>query len=215
MCIVSSDGSNSGAWGSAERRRWAMTQPAQPSGSDHQLRVVIRIEPEKDCPVVHFDGKPEHIQAQLAGDTCLSKAIVKRSETVVEQTETDVDDGCVCSVFHDHACVAAITTYVSDREVLEDLIGDLEDVGTSIELMEIVSNYDGHLTDRVERVDLSSLTDKQREAAELAIEMGYYKRPREASLEEIADELDISQQALSQRLGAVEEKLITQLFTSE
>jgi predicted DNA binding protein len=45
--------------------------------------------------------------------------------------------------------------------------------------------------------------------------MGYYKRPREASLEEIADELDISQQARSQRLGAVEEKLITQLFTSE
>ena len=202
-----------------------MTEPADPCTDDQQLRVVIRIEPERDCPVVHFDGNPQHIQAQLAGDTCLSKAIVKRSETVVEQTETDVDEGCVCSVFHDHACVAditsaedgaiTITTYVSDRAVLEELIGDLEEVGSSVELMELVTNYDGHLSDRVERVDLSSLTDKQQEAAELAIQMGYYNRPREASLEEIADELAISQQALSQRLGAVEEKLITQLFSTE
>lgn len=203
-----------------------MTQSAPCRDMDDQpLRVVIRIEPDTDCPVVHFEGKPQHIQAQLAGDTCLSKAIVKRSETVIEQSETELEDGCVCSVFHDHACVAditsaadgaiTITTYVSDREVLEDLIGDLQEVGTSIELMEIVSNYDGHLADRVEEVDLSTLTDKQREAAEMAIEMGYYKRPRETSLEEMAADLGISPQALSQRLGAVEEKLITQIFTTE
>jgi len=202
-----------------------MTQSVcPPNDEERALRVVIRIKPETDCPVVNFEGTPEHIQAQLAGDTCLCKAIVQRSETVVEHTETDLENDCVCSVFHDHACVAdistvddggiTITTYVSDRSVIEDLIGDLGNVGTEIELVEITRNYDGNLEGRVERVDLSSLTEKQREAAELAIEMGYYTRPRETSLAEMAEELGISQQALSQRLGTVEEKLITQLFSS-
>lgn len=187
------------------------------------LRVAIRIEPETDCPMLQFDVQPEHIEAQLAGDTCLCKAILERSETVVEHAERDLETDCACSVFHEHACIADISavdedgitieTHVSDRGVIEDLIGDLKHVGDAVELLEIATNYDGDLADRVEQVDLSSLTEKQRQAAKLAIENGYYKRPRQTSLQEMATDLDISQQALSQRLGAVEEKLIGQLFS--
>jgi hypothetical protein len=193
-----------------------------PETDERAMRVVIRIEPDEECPMLQFDVQPEHLEAQLAGDTCLCKAIVKRSETVIEHTERTLDSECACSVFHEHACIAditavddsgiTITTHVTDRSVVEDLVGDLKTVGRSVELVEITSNFDGDLADRVERVDLSSLTEKQRRAVELAIERGYYKRPRETSLEAMASELDISQQALSQRLGAVEEKLIGQLF---
>ncbi|MFP4530893.1 MAG: helix-turn-helix domain-containing protein [Halodesulfurarchaeum sp.] len=186
------------------------------------LRVAIRIEPEGNCPMLQFDVNPEHLEAQLAGDTCLCKAIVTRSETIIEQTQQPLEDDCACRVFHEHACIAditdvdntgiTITTHVPDREVLQELIEDLKSVGNSVSLQEIVTGSGSELTSRFERVDLSSLTEKQQSAVELAIEEGYYKRPRETSLEELADQLDISQQALSQRLGAVEEKLITQLF---
>jgi len=44
------------------------------------------------------------------------------------------------------------------------------------------------------------LTDEQRTALQAAYEMGYFFEPRETSLEEIADEMDLSSTAMSGRL---------------
>jgi len=52
------------------------------------------------------------------------------------------------------------------------------------------------------------LTETQREALVLAYERGYFDSPREASLEEIADELGITQQSLSSRLRRGHRRLI-------
>jgi predicted DNA binding protein len=45
-----------------------------------------------------------------------------------------------------------------------------------------------------------SLTEKQREALSKAVEAGYYDIPRSASLAEVADDLGVSQQSISERL---------------
>lgn len=47
---------------------------------------------------------------------------------------------------------------------------------------------------------LPQLTPEQFEALELALERGYFEIPRRASMEDLADELGISHQALSERL---------------
>ncbi|MEF8779218.1 MAG: helix-turn-helix domain-containing protein [Haloferacaceae archaeon] len=52
------------------------------------------------------------------------------------------------------------------------------------------------------------LTETQREALVLAYERGYFNTPREASLEEIADELGITQQSLSSRLRRGHRRLV-------
>ncbi|MHB9285854.1 helix-turn-helix domain-containing protein [Halobacteriales archaeon Cl-PHB] len=52
------------------------------------------------------------------------------------------------------------------------------------------------------------LTDIQRETLVLAYERGYFDSPRQASLEEIADELGITQQSLSSRLRRGHRRLI-------
>jgi len=52
------------------------------------------------------------------------------------------------------------------------------------------------------------LTETQREALVLAHERGYFDTPRKASLEEIADELGITQQSLSSRLKRGHRRLI-------
>ncbi|MFW6003694.1 MAG: helix-turn-helix domain-containing protein [Halanaeroarchaeum sp.] len=54
------------------------------------------------------------------------------------------------------------------------------------------------------------LTDTQREALVLAFERGYFDTPREASLSEIAAELDITQQSLSSRLRRGHRRLIAE-----
>lgn len=48
--------------------------------------------------------------------------------------------------------------------------------------------------------DPDTLTDQQREALLIAHEMGYFSEPRDASLEDVADELDISATAAGGRL---------------
>ena len=52
------------------------------------------------------------------------------------------------------------------------------------------------------------LTETQREALVLAYERGYFDSPRKASLEEIAEELGITQQSLSSRLRRGHRRLI-------
>jgi len=52
------------------------------------------------------------------------------------------------------------------------------------------------------------LTNEQREALVLAVERGYFATPREASMDALADELNITQQAFSDRLRRGNEKVL-------
>ncbi|MEY7849948.1 helix-turn-helix domain-containing protein [Natrarchaeobius sp. A-rgal3] len=52
------------------------------------------------------------------------------------------------------------------------------------------------------------LTPEQREALEAALEYGYFEIPRRISMEELAAELDISHQALSERFRRAYETLV-------
>jgi hypothetical protein len=58
----------------------------------------------------------------------------------------------------------------------------------------------------------SKLTDRQREALRTALETGYFAIPRETSLEELSNRLDISDTATSQRLRRGVERLIVDYF---
>ena len=58
-------------------------------------------------------------------------------------------------------------------------------------------------------VDLSQLTDRQREAAAIAIEQGYFASDG-ADAGAVADQLGVSQSTLSEHLRAVESELLSQ-----
>lgn len=60
-------------------------------------------------------------------------------------------------------------------------------------------------TDHGHRFGLSS---EQREAVLLALERGYFATPSEADLDELADELDISPQAMSTRIRTANEQVL-------
>lgn len=55
-----------------------------------------------------------------------------------------------------------------------------------------------------------SLTESQREALLLALQRGYFSTPSRVTLDELATELDISQQALSERIRRGNESLLEQ-----
>ncbi|ELZ18769.1 bacterio-opsin activator HTH domain-containing protein [Haloterrigena salina JCM 13891] len=57
-----------------------------------------------------------------------------------------------------------------------------------------------HALTPIETATEAALTDTQQEALVLAYECGYFESPREVTMEEIGDELGISQQAVASRL---------------
>lgn len=56
--------------------------------------------------------------------------------------------------------------------------------------------------------DRPPLTDRQRQVLEIALEMGYFERPRGKNAEEIATMLDISRSTFTQHLRAAEQKTL-------
>ncbi|PSP74507.1 DNA-binding protein [Halobacteriales archaeon QS_3_64_16] len=80
-----------------------------------------------------------------------------------------------------------------DRDTLARTYESCEEAGVTIDLKRIYALEDG-------RQGRFGLTDEQREALALAFEAGYYGVPRGAMAKGLAKELDISHQALSERI---------------
>ncbi|AGB30489.1 Bacterio-opsin activator HTH domain protein [Natrinema pellirubrum DSM 15624] len=94
-----------------------------------------------------------------------------------------------------------VTVRYRDRETLCEAYERLLDRGINVELRRVtdVTDTGGHAT---------RLTPEQQEALEAALEYGYFEIPRGVSMEELADELGISHQALSERFRRAYETLV-------
>ena len=80
-----------------------------------------------------------------------------------------------------------------DRDSLSKTIQFAEDNGLTFDI-KAIRQLDGQPAGRY------GLTEAQFEALETALEAGYYEVPRETDQSDLAEELDISHQALSERL---------------
>ena len=94
--------------------------------------------------------------------------------------------------FPDHDRLGAFYDYCTDHDVYLDV----ERVRT--------------LTDEFADDAEFGLTHEQHEAVVLALRRGYFDTPREATLSDLAGELGISQQALSDRVRGATEKVLRQ-----
>ena len=100
---------------------------------------------------------------------------------------------------------------LDDRGEVPRIVERLRPVTERISLRQLVAIDQDQTVDR-SVLDLRDLTEKQRSAVTIALAEGYYRRPRRASIGDIAGALDISPAAASQRLKAVESKLMRRVF---
>lgn len=95
---------------------------------------------------------------------------------------------------------------VPDQETLVTLLETISEADIPVHTESVTS---ARLTEeRSVSVDLGVLTEKQREALALALDLGYYRRPRDVDLAQLAERLDITKSAVSQRLRSAEMKII-------
>lgn len=104
-------------------------------------------------------------------------------------------------------CPLLVTLRVSDRQVLSQL---LESEPGSRNRVETIGITDPCGADREPvLINLERVTRKQWEALEIAHSLGHYSGDRGGNLAEIADRLDISKSAVSQRLRAAEARIVS------
>ncbi len=99
---------------------------------------------------------------------------------------------------------------IRDVESVRHVLACIDDVRPAVRVESMAVEAPGQSS--VE-VDVDEITPKQWEALALAFEEGYYDRPRDADLESLAAELEISKSAVSQRLRAAEATLIESIVT--
>ena len=191
-------------------------------GDSRELRAELSVHLPDDhpCPLTAACPCVTDIEkASLNGDCHLiTKASSGRTSTdSVQYVRTEIEEACFCNAFTEHECVAVITdrkqdeliveTFPPDRLTLMDVVRDVSKIAeVEVRQLSLVSNLDG--LHELETVNVSRLTDLERETLDWAIEHGYYERPREVGLEEIADEFDVSKSSISQRLSSAERKLV-------
>ena len=187
------------------------------------LRATLTVEPgpEFNCPVVAESTDATSVTQSFAGGNgCHSEVTVVddgrcRRSYVTKSSGTD----CPCRIISGHDCVfdvervsngsLVISVVVEDRRELSRIVSSLKDAGAGVRLKRLVRRSDA---DRASvELDATEITEKQREAVELAVERGYYDRPRETDLDALAEALGITKSAVSQRLAAVESTLLTSL----
>lgn len=99
--------------------------------------------------------------------------------------------------FDDRAALSAFQSRCCERDV-------------SYEVLRLAD-----LTDPPDVGGYQGLTPKQHEALSTAYAMGYFRQPRDVTLEEIATHLDISRQALSRRLRRGQQQVFASAFSED
>lgn len=104
-----------------------------------------------------------------------------------------------------------VVLMVSEIESMREILTTLDDVDARVhpETFDVRRPHGSSV-----ELDLEAVTAKQRQALELAHERGYYDRPRETDLSELAAELGISKSAVSQRLRAAEATIVDAVVTA-
>lgn len=201
-----------------------------PSLDADGLQAELRVRPASDlgCALVAHDRDVTVVGHDVVcpdGDCasgCECRSVVEtdsgEGSRLVGRT---IDDDCVCTVFRNHDCVSSIlgvdngdlvvSLSVVSRETLAAIIDALRDRGATVELRRI-TRQDVSADHRQLVLDTGSVTEKQRNAIQVAIEEGYYESPRRADLGDLAERLGVSRSAVSQRLSAAEKTLVHALY---
>ncbi|MFW6320649.1 MAG: helix-turn-helix domain-containing protein [Halohasta sp.] len=154
-------------------------------------------------------------------DDCESDETVDDDRVITKYHTDEVCDYCPSSVFAAYGCIPHfiraedksffVKAFLPNSAMVSNLVSDLNEIGSTVRLVSMTHTGSGEeLSDEIYEVDVSVLTPKQREALQLAIDEGYYSGGEKPSMESLADQLDISTSAFSQRLARAEGNVMGQ-----
>jgi predicted DNA binding protein len=161
---------------------------------------------------IESESVPAVLDAIEVRDGISSVELMQRSEdTVIVQFETD-EPILLLSIQESGAPIElpltirdgqAVIELTASRDRLSEFGRQLETFGMSYTLNRVY--------DATETPDL--LTDQQRNLLVTAVELGYYDTPRECTLTELAEEVDLAKSTASVTLHRAEETVVKEFAT--
>lgn len=129
----------------------------------------------------------------------------------VETTSFPADQPLVFSTLRAHDATTDGATRDADglhlrarfpsRDALDGFVEAAGDIAGGVEVHRLYAEDGGGAVGR-------ELTDRQRDALELAFERGYYETPSQVTLDALADEVGVTPQTLSRHLRVAVEKVV-------
>jgi predicted DNA binding protein len=206
----------------------AIAEPRSADRSDERtVQVVLEIAPRGGCFMDHLDGDIADVELHFPNGDCQCDVTVCRTDGEDHCVDIVHHSGEICRncpgiVFSEYDLVPhflernddefVVRTYLPTDHQLSELVGDLRDVSERVRVLRIIDVDGDDGGPDVAEVDLTRLTDKQRDALARAVDLGYYETPGAVSLDELAEEFGVSKSALSQRLARAERSVMAQLF---
>ena len=172
-------------------------------------------------PVLVFDGHHEDVEPALRDDP--SVATVSPLATLEKECVYQVEwaDGAADSlrtVLPDEGAVLrtraadgkwCFRALFADRSPMENWYHGCRDDGLDVDVESV------HDPTESVRSRQHGLSRKQYVALETALQHGFYDIPRQVTLEELADEFDVSHQALSERLSRAHRSTIANVVAAD
>lgn len=204
----------------AEELALGDTLRAVPGARVDVIRTVPS-EPNGVTQVLAFEGNDDEVGPALRSDgsvaattplATLEKECVYRVEwgepTVDQLRELFWGDGTMLrtQASNDKWCFRVM---FADRDSMGDWYNHCRDLGLSVDIESI---YDPTVAVRPRQYGLSQ---KQYVTLETALQSGFYDIPRKITLEELADEFDVTHQALSERLSRAHRVMITNVVSAD
>lgn len=101
-----------------------------------------------------------------------------------------------------------LLSLVGPHEAIREMLRDFRQAGVDPDLHKL-SDYDGG------QRTLDALTDRQLEILQTAYDMGFYEVPREASTEDVAEEVGLDSATVSEHLQRAERNLLSQQLMAQ
>jgi hypothetical protein len=184
-----------------------------------EIQVDFALTPadKSACPLFEYAPDVRVVEREIHDDEC--HLVIARPEDGGEPVVQHVfSPACICRLFLAHRTIPRIMdvtedalriqTCLVDKDELAGLYDDLREVAE----VEVLRIQPIEAPNCVEMLDLSPLTAKERDTLEVAVRNGYYGRPREISLADLAEQFGVTKQAISRRLNNAESKIIRQVF---
>jgi len=213
-----------------------LTVEAAPDGTAalHPLGTELRDEPSFTREAIHhvelLDDRSVLMLAEGSGDRARYAEIMRDSPYVedflvsgtdrwmaVSQFElsgpakqimlrADVPGVVVETPIHINADGSLRITYLGDESALQDLYSAIaDDAPFQLDVLETGTySPDQHSLTRI-------LTPRQRDVLEAAVESGYYREPRRATHEDIAETVGIASTTVGEHLRKIEQRVFTAL----
>ncbi|WP_137288364.1 helix-turn-helix domain-containing protein [Natronorubrum halophilum] len=175
-----------------------------------RVESVVAEGPARTVPLVWFSNvDPDELQQVLGDDPTVDEYQCLLEDTDDEEwfyrLQYGEDVSSVCGSVYTNGGTVLDAQVTDDqwtlrllfphREELSETVSAIEAQGVRVDVRRMVeAGQDEDLE------TTAALTEPQQEAISEAYRQGYYDVPREISLEELANELGISHQALSERL---------------